>query len=301
MNCFICFVSVDGDSCFPFTNGFWSMRYTESEFFSRLAFLLAVLKETGDVKTLAGNDCRQSNFFPSTQWSVVLASGRSGAEPEVAQAALAELCQTYWAPLYSFVRSRGYTVHDAQDLTQSFFAYLIEHEIYARVDRQKGRFRSFLLASLKNFLAHASDRERTLKRGGGQIFLPLHEEQIENAESLFQTHICTSSEDRVFERSWAAALVTAGLERLAADYKGESNEKLFKELRAFLGGGASPPPPYAELAVRLRMTESTLRSHVTRLRARYREVLHAEVRRTVETEAQAQEELRVLLRVLTEN
>ena len=253
------------------------------------------------MKTLAENECRQSDFFPSTQWSVVLASGRSEAEPEVAQAALAELCQTYWAPLYSFVRSRGYTVHDAQDLTQSFFAYLIEHQIYARVDRQKGKFRSFLLASLKNFLAHASDRERTLKRGGGQNFLPLHEEQIENAESLFQTHSWTSSEDRVFERSWAAALVTAGLERLAADYKGESKEKLFKELRVFLGGGVGPPPPYAELAVRLRMTESTLRTQVTRLRARYREALHAEVRRTVETEAQAQEELHVLLRVLTEN
>jgi RNA polymerase sigma factor (sigma-70 family) len=260
-----------------------------------------VLIETADVKTLAGNECRQSDFFPSTHWSVVLASGRSEAQPEVAQAALAELCQIYWAPLYSFVRGRGHTVHDAQDLTQSFFAHLIEHKIYARVDRQKGRFRSFLLASMKNFLSHASERERTLKRGGGQNFLPLHEEQIENAESLFQTHSCASSEDRVFERSWAAALVTAGLERLAADYKRESKEKLFKELRAFLGGGAGPPPPYAELAVHLGMTESTLRSHVTRLRARYREALHAEVRRTVQTKAQAQEELHVLLRVLTEN
>ena len=253
------------------------------------------------MKTLAGNECRQSDFFPSTQWSVVLASGRSEAEPEVAQAALTELCQIYWAPLYSFVRSRGHTVHDAQDLTQSFFAYLIEHKIYARVDRQKGRFRSFLLASLKNFLSHASERERTLKRGGGQDFLPLHEEQIENAESLFQTHSFTSSEDRVFDRSWAAALVTAGLERLSADYKGESKEKLFKELRAFLGGGAGPPPPYAELTVRLGMSESTLRTHVTRLRARYRKALHAEVRRTVATEAQAQEELHVLLGVLTQN
>jgi RNA polymerase sigma factor (sigma-70 family) len=257
--------------------------------------------QANDVKALAGSGCPQGNLFSPTHWSVVLAAGRSQAEPEVAQAALADLCQIYWTPLYSFVRSRGYTVHDAQDLTQSFFAYLIEHKIYARVDRQKGRFRSFLLASMKNFLSHASDRERALKRGGGQNFLPLHEEQIENAESLFQTHSCTSSEDRVFERSWAAALVTAGLERLAADYKGESKEKLFKELRVFLGGGAGPPPPYTELAVHLGMTESTLRSHVARLRARYREVLHAEVRRTVETEAQAREELHVLLRVLTEN
>jgi RNA polymerase sigma factor (sigma-70 family) len=286
---------------FPFTNGFWGARCTESEFFSRLAFLLAVLMKTCDVKALAGNECRQSDLFPPTHWTVVLAAGRGEAEPEVAQAALAELCQTYWAPLYSFVRSRGHSVQDAQDLTQSFFAYLLEHKIYARVDRQKGKFRSFLLASIKNFLAHAADRERALKRGGGQNFLPLREEQAEEAESLFQTYSITSSEDRLFDRSWAAALVTAGLERLAADYKGESKEKLFKELRPFLGGGAGPPPTYAELAVRLGMTESTLRSHVTRLRARYREVLRAEVRRTVETEAQAQEELHVLLRVLTES
>src|SRR5881409_2903641 len=113
--------------------------------------------------------------------------------------------------------------------SQSFFAYLIERKIYTRVDRQKGRFRSFLLASLKNFLADASDRERTLKRGGGQDFLPLYEEQVEEAESLFQTHSATSNEDRLFDRSWAEVLVAAGLERLSADYKGEAKEKLFNE------------------------------------------------------------------------
>src|SRR6266487_851974 len=144
----------------------------------------------------------QSDPFATTQWSMILAAGRSQADPEVARAALAQLCQTYWAPLYGFVRSRGYTVHDAQDLTQSFFGYLIEHKIYARADRQKGRFRSFLLASLKNFLADVSDRERTLKHGGGQDFLPLHEEQIKEAESLFQNHRSASNEDQIFDRSW---------------------------------------------------------------------------------------------------
>jgi RNA polymerase sigma factor (sigma-70 family) len=251
------------------------------------------------VKTLTGNGHGQSDLFPPTHWSVVVAAGRSQAEPEIAQAALAELCQTYWAPLYSFVRSRGYTVHDAQDLTQSFFAYLIEHKIYARADRQKGTFRSFLLASLKNFLADASDRERTLKRGGAQNFLPLHEEQAKEAEVLFQTHSAASSEDRLFDRSWAEALVAAGLERLSADYKDEARKKLFNELRIFLGGGADPPPTYAELAVRLRMTNSTLRSQVTRLRARYREALRAEVRRTVDSETEVDKELHELLRVLT--
>ena len=201
----------------------------------------------------------------------------------MAGAALAELCQIYWAPLYGFVRSRGHTVHDAQDLTQSFFAYVLEHKVYARADRQKGRFRSFLLASLKNFLADAADKERTLKRGGAQIFLPLHEEQAQEAESLFQTHSGMSNEDRLFDRSWAEALVATVLERLLADYKREGKEQLFTELRMFVAGGAEPPPSYAELGHRLGVAESTLRSHVTRLRARYREALRAEVRRTVDT------------------
>jgi DNA-directed RNA polymerase specialized sigma24 family protein len=251
------------------------------------------------VKALAPSRYVGSDFFPETHWSAVVAAAESQIDPQIAQAALAELCQTYWAPLYGFVRSRGYTVEDAQDLTQSFFAYLIEHKIYACADRQKGRFRSFLLASLKNFLADASDRDRTLKRGGGQNFLPLHEEQARAAESLFQTHSSASSGDWIFDRAWAEALVAAGLERLSADYKGESKEKLFNELRIFLTSGADPPPTYAELAARLSITESTLRSHVTRLRARYREALRAEVRRTVDSEAQVDEELHELLRVLT--
>jgi RNA polymerase sigma factor (sigma-70 family) len=240
-------------------------------------------------------------LFPSTHWSVVLAAGRSQAEPEISEAALSALCQTYWAPLYTFVRHRGYTVHDAQDLTQSFFAYLLEQKIYTRVDRQRGKFRSFLLASLKNFLAHAAERERTLGRGGGQDFLPLHEEQVQEAELLFQTHTTASGEDRLFDRSWAEALFAAGLERLSADYKGESKEQLFNELRIFVAGGADPLPTYAELAERLGIAESTLRSHVTRLRARYREALRAEVRRTVHTATQVDEELHELLHVLTKN
>ena len=252
------------------------------------------------MNTRVENGRSRGDLFPSTHWSVVLAAGRTQAEPDVAGAALAKLCQTYWAPLYSFVRSRGYTVHDAQDLTQSFFAYLLEHKVYARADREKGRFRSFLLASIKNFLADAADRERTLKRGGAQDFLPLHEEQAEEAESLFQAHSRTSNEDRLFDRSWAEALIAAGLERLSANYKGEGKEQLFNELRIFVAGGAELPPTYNELADRLGIAESTLRSHVTRLRARYREALRAEVRRTVNTETQVDEELHELLHVLTQ-
>jgi RNA polymerase sigma factor (sigma-70 family) len=251
------------------------------------------------VKSGSGHGHPQSNVFPSTHWSAVLAAGRSQAEPEIARTALAELCQTYWVPLYSFVRRRGYDLHDAQDLTQSFFAYLIEHRIYARADRQKGRFRAFLLASLKNFLADTFDRARTLKRGGDQIFLPLHEAQLKDAESCFQTYSSTTNEDQIFDRSWAQALVATALEQLSEDYKHQSKEKLFGELRIFLTSGVEPLPTYAELATRLGMTESTLRSHVTRLRARYREALRTEVARTVDTEAEVDEELHELLRVLT--
>ena len=263
-------------------------------------FSSAVLVQTVKVNTLVGNGHSRSDLFPSTRWSVVLAAGRSQAEPEISQAALAELCQTYWAPLYSFVRSRRVHCARCAGSHAELFAYLLEHKIYARVDRQKGKFRSFLLASVKNFLAHEADRARTLKRGGGQDFLPLHEEQAKEAESLFQTHSTASSEDRLFDRSWAEALLAAGLERLSADYKGESKEKLFNELRIFVAGGADRPPTYAELTDRLGIAESTLRSHVTRLRARYLEALRAEVRRTVHTETQVDEELRELIHVLTE-
>jgi DNA-directed RNA polymerase specialized sigma24 family protein len=256
------------------------------------------------VKTLPGTTRDQSDPFASTHWSVILAAGRNQASPEVAQAALAELCQTYWAPLYSFVRSRGHAIHDAQDLTQSFFAHLIEHKIYARADRQKGKFRSFLLASLKNFLGHAYDREQTLKRGGSLDFLPFDDMRAEAAESLFQNRASFTDalgEDLVFERRWADALVAAGLERLSAVYRGEGKENLFEELKIYLTGSSDPLPAYEELAARLGLVASTLRSHVTRLRARYRDALRTEVRRTVENDAQVDDELHELLRVLTRN
>ena len=264
-------------------------------------FPSAVLIQAVNVNTRVGNGRGQGDLFPSTHWSVVVAAGRSQAEPVIAQAALEELCQIYWAPLYSFVRSRGYAMEDAQDLTQSFFAYLIEHKIYARADRTKGKFRSFLLASLKNFLGHAYDREQTLKRGGSLDFLPLDDARAKAAESLFQTHFVSAEpagEDRVFERTWAEALVRVGLERLAAEQKAEGKHKLFEELRIFLTSSPNPLPTYDDLAVRLSLPPSTLRSRVTRLRARYRELLRAEVRRTVDTEAEVDGELHWLFRVL---
>ena len=270
--------------------------------FLAACFSSAVLLQTADVKSLAGKEHRQSDFFPATHWSAVVAAGKSQANSEIARVALAELCQTYWAPLYGFVRSRGYSVHDAQDLTQSYFAYLIEKKIYTRVERQKGKFRSFLLASLKNFLGDSRDHDQARKRGGGQELLPLDEEQVAEAESLYQNQVDAghvAGEDQFFERTWAETLVRDSLEQLSSYYKTEGKERLFQELRIFLTGSADPLPSYVDLARRLGTQASTLRSHITRLRARYREALRAEVRRTVETDAEVEGELRELLRVLT--
>ena len=254
------------------------------------------------MSSLSATVPEQDDPFAPTRWSVIVAAGKSESEPERAAVALRELCQTYWMPLYTFIRTRGYSVHDAQDLTQGFFAHLIEHEIFARADRTKGKFRSFLLASLKNFLADAYSHAHATKRGGAHDLLPLDDERAEAAESLFQTHFANgepNGEDRLFEQSWAATLVGAGLERLAAEYEREGKQSLFQQLKVFLTGSADPLPTYEQLANKVGLPASTLRSHVTRLRMRYREVLRAEVRQTVASEAEVDGELHELFRVLS--
>ncbi|MGI9087784.1 MAG: RNA polymerase sigma factor [Chthoniobacterales bacterium] len=244
----------------------------------------------------------QADPFGATQWSVILAAGETQAEPESSRAALATLCQTYWPPLYACARGRGYSVHDAQDVTQGFFAYLLEHKIYQRAAPEKGKFRSFLLASFKNFLSDARDRAQTLKRGGGREFLPLDENKAGAAEALFQTHDSSGkdvpAQDHIYERTWAETLVAITLDQVTASYRTEGKESLFEQLKDFLTIGAASLPTYAQLGARMDMTESTLRSHVTRLRARFRETLRAEVRRTVNSETEVDAELRELLRVL---
>ena len=239
--------------------------------------------------------------FHTTHWSVVLAAGETSGS-DAGLTALSELCQTYWVPLYGVVRRRGFLMHDAQDLTQGFFAHLIEHRLYRRADQQRGPFRAFLLASLRNFLADARDREQALKRGGGYDFLPLHEEEAAAAENLFQTchdaPYC-ATEDRQFERQWAEALVKAAFDRLAQDYRAGGKGPLFAALAVFVQGSGQPLPAYETLADSLGIGAVTLRSHVARLRERYREILRDEVRRTVGSAQAVDEELRELLRVLT--
>lgn len=242
----------------------------------------------------------EERFLP-TRWSVVLAAAQTDA-PSSAKDALAELCRTYWPPLYGYVRSRGYSVHDAQDLTQGFFCHLIEHQIYTRADPDRGRFRAFLLTSVKHFLTNAYLREQALKRGGGREFLPLDEAQVQSAEARFlgsDAPGLRSTADLLFERQWAETLVKTALDKLEGEFLAEGKIAVFREMKGFIQGSAGPPPTYEAAAARLSMQPATVRVQVSRLRTRYRERLRAELRRTVETEEAVDEELRTLLRVLT--
>ena len=244
--------------------------------------------------------------FAPTHWSVVLRSAESRA-PEGGRVALEELCRVYWPPLYTFVRRRGHGPADAQDLVQGFFVHLLETRAYARVDPSKGTFRSFLLASLKHFLADARDREQTLKRGGGRQFIPLEEGWAE-AEAAALAEPATDGggdgvgafeEDRRFEQRWAFTLLDAALKRVRADYAAEDKAPLFEALKPFVTGGPTAAPDQAVVAAHLGVPAVTLRSHVHRLRQRYRAALRAEIAHTVAHPALVDEELRHLRDVLT--
>ena len=233
----------------------------------------------------------QSKHFPTTLWTVVLHAGRD--EPAQARAALTLLCQAYWYPLYSFVRRRGYSPHDAEDLTQAFFAHLLEKRGLGRIDPEQGRFRTFLLASLKNFLANDHDRSHALKRGGGQTIVSLDEESAESRYQREPSHDLTP--ERHFERQWAMTLLDQVLDALREEYHRDGKGDLFEELKVVLTG---QPEAYAEMAARLRRSEGAIKTAVHRLRHRYREVIRARIAETVGA-GDVDDELRHLLTVLS--
>jgi RNA polymerase sigma factor (sigma-70 family) len=233
----------------------------------------------------------QSKNFPTTLWTVVLHAGRDA--PARAQAALAQLCQAYWYPLYSFVRRRGHSPHDAEDLTQAFFAQLLEKHGLERVDPELGRFRTFLLASLKNFLANDWDRSHARKRGGGRTIVALDEQSAESRYRREPSHDMTP--ERHFERQWAMTLLDQALDVLRDEYQAEGNGDLFTELKAVLIG---QPAAYAEMAARLRRSAGAIKVAVHRLRHRYRALLRARIAATV-GEGAVEDELRHLLAVLS--
>ena len=220
------------------------------------------------------------SLFASTRWTVVYQAADSKTSSEHALSALSELCQIYWRPVYLFLRRQGIGPHDAQDLTQSFFADLIEDRTYARADQMKGRFRSFLLGTLKHFLAHAAEHDRAQKRGGGAVPVQLDEAALSEAD-VHAARCQSWSADGVFEREWAASLLRQTLDRLAREYEVAGKGALFEALKAHIKAGANAAIPYAEMAKRLGRAATTLRSDVARLRARYRAILREEVSGTV--------------------
>ena len=232
--------------------------------------------------------------FVNTRWTVVLSAG-DPTSPQ-ATAALEALCRAYWYPLYAFVRRRGHLPPDAQDLTQEFFAQLLEHNWIAHADRHKGRFRSFLLMAMKRFLANEWDKAKTLKRGGQVRLVPL---ELDTAETRYsQEPADTSTPEQVFEKQWGLALLESVLNQLRDEYAQDGKAALFDTLKPCLIGSRETQP-YAALATGLGMTEGAVKVAVCRLRERYRGRLKEEIGHTVASPAEVDEELHHLFRVLT--
>ena len=226
----------------------------------------------------------------ATRWTLVLAAARmDGAEP--AMRALTELCQTYWPPLYACIRSQGSDPHQAEDLTQAFFARLLEKNYLADADPGKGKFRSFLHASLKHFLANERDRDRALKRGGGRPLIALDALSDEARDRMEPADHDTP--DKAFDRQWALTVLDLALKRLRAEYTGTGRERLFEALKPFLTGDA-PALSHAEIAAKCGLTEGAVKVAAHRLRRRYREVLREEIAQTVTTPEEVEGEIREL-------
>lgn len=228
--------------------------------------------------------------FVTTRWSLVLAAGADGSS-SAAGDALAQLCDTYWYPLYAFLRSRGHTVEDAQDLTQAFFARVLERRTVASADRARGRFRSFLLVSLKNFVANERDREQAKKRGGGTSVVPL---EIATAEGRFQLEPRTDeTPERIFDREWALVLLDNVMRRLQAEMTRAGRDGQFAQLKEFLTG-EELSAGYAAAASALGMSEGATRVAVHRLRRRFAELIRSEIAQTVSSADEIDDELRYL-------
>jgi RNA polymerase sigma-70 factor (ECF subfamily) len=231
--------------------------------------------------------------FRSTHWSVVLAAGDS--QSTQTSQALESLCRSYWYPLYSLVRRQGWNVHDSQDLTQAFFAYLLEKKAFGKADPAKGKFRSFLLASLKNFLNNERDRAQRLKRGGGIEILPLEFQQGEERYSLEPAS--QESPETLFERQWAQTVVEQVVKQLEEEFSTAGFEKRFATLKDFLLGEPSDTS-YADAAEKLGISVSAVTSAIHRMRSRFRDLFRHEIANTVEQPEETDDEIRYLLGAL---
>lgn len=237
----------------------------------------------------------EARQFHNTHWSVVLTAGQDGSPH--AEAALETLCRNYWHPLYFFVRRQGYAAADAQDLTQEFFAHFLRKRKLRFADPQRGRFRSFLLASLKNFLVNEWVREHAVKRGGGTTVLSMDEEL---AEQLYQSEApSATAAENLYDKRWALLLLERAIGRLTAEYSGSGKDKLFNQLKPWLLAEASGST-YRKLAEELQMTEGAAKVALHRLRKRLREAVRDEVSQTVALPTDIDEELRCLMASLNE-
>ena len=231
--------------------------------------------------------------FTTKHWSVVLAAG--GAASSQTTEALGKLCRLCWYPLYVYVRRRGYSVEDAQDLTQQFFEHVLQKGTFSRADPARGKFRTFLLHSLRNFLTNESKRTQRAKRGGG---VPLLSLDAENAEHRYANEPATTlTPERAYERRWAMTLLEQVLANLREEYTRAGSPRLFDELSDLLWG-RDVSASYAGIGERLGMTEGAVRGAMHRLRQRYRERLRAEVAHTLADIGDVDEELRYLITVV---
>ena len=233
--------------------------------------------------------------FPTTQWSLIVrAAAADSAERE---AALAEICTRYWPPVYAFIRSRGQSPHDAEDLTQSFFEQLLRREDFAKMDAAHGRLRSYLLTAAKHFLASAQRRERTLKRGGAAVLRSLDVTEAE-ALCLIPEPADQVTPERIFERQWALTLMEAVVRELEARYTEKGQAALFAVLKPALLATEEYRPD-AGVAEGLGLTVTALRVKLHRLRQRYAETLRKAVGATLGTEEDVEEEIRHLMTVFS--
>lgn len=231
-----------------------------------------------------------ARVFATTRWTVVLRAG--GATSDGSAAALEQLCRTYWYPLYSYARRTGMAAHDAEDLTQSFFAYLLEKDTISRANRERGRFRSFLLTAFTNFAANERAHHATAKRGGGKAHIHLDSLQ---AEERYQYEPRSDlSPEKLYDQKWAASLLNQVMQLLSTEYNSLGKGRLFDVLRGVIWGGRQEGG-YATLASQVGMSEGAFKVAVHRLRSRFRECLHQEVAQTVATPGEIEDELRHLL------
>jgi len=233
-----------------------------------------------------------SSQFPTTRWTQVLAAGDQ--EQKDARPALVSLCENYWYPLYAYLRRRGYPADQAQDLTQEFFVRVLEGRYLNRADPEKGRFRSFILTSLKFFVADEEDRHRAYKRGGGMI-VPLEFSLGEERYQREPTH--DETPERMFERRWALSVLDRVVEKLREEFVRHGRPEHFEQLKVFLLGQSDAP--YATLAREMNTSEGALKVAIHRLRKRYRELLRQEIADTVADPAEVESELRYLAAVVT--